>query len=160
MLTIIYIHYRYGVQTVPTTWIGLEKWIQEVWREKEHMLNNIYKEGKKFPALNFRQHKPQITLPFQYLSICAFCSFIYLSIKFLFFYPLLSPLTIFLWAWVVYATLVMVVISKYTTGLQEIEILLEKGEMANAMWKCINPWINPWAPGGPRGNKTPATKKD
>ena len=148
------------MQTVPTTWIGLEKSIQEVWREKEHMLNNIYKEGKKFPALNFRQHKPQITLPFQYLSICAFCSFIYLSIKFLFFYPLLSPLTIFLWAWVVYATLVMVVISKYTTGLQEIEILLEKGEMANAMWKCINPWINPWASGGPRGNKTPATKKD
>jgi hypothetical protein len=118
------------------------------------MLNNIYKEGKKFPALNFRQKKPQVTLPVQYLSICAFCSFIYWSITSLFCCPLLSPMTIFLWAWIVLATLAMVVVSKYTSGLQEIEILLEKGEMANTMWKSINPWVNPWAP------KTPATKKD
>ena len=149
-----YIKYRYGVQTVPTTWIGLEKWIQEVWREKEHMLNNIYKEGKKFPALNFRQHKPQVSLPLQYLSICAFCSFVYMSIKILFFFPMLSPLTLLLWAWIVYSTLAMVIISKYTPGIQEIEILLEKGEIGKAMWEFINPWVNPWAP---RQNSTPAT---
>ena len=128
---------RYGVQTVPTTWIGLEKWLQEVWREKDHMLNNIYKEGKKFPALNFRQHRPQIILPLQYLSLLAFFAFIYFSTKVIFFSPLFSSMTIILWVWIAVSSLAMVVISRYTNGVQEIEILLEKREFLRTMWKSM-----------------------
>ena len=124
------------MQTVPTTWIGLEKWIQEVWREKDHMLSNVYNEGKKFPALNFRQHKPQLIIPLQYLSLFAFCSFIYWSMKSLFLSPFSSPLTFFLWGWIVCVTLSMLMISKYTPGMQEIEILLEKGTLLKTIWTC------------------------
>ena len=128
---------RYGVQTVPTTWIGLEKWIQEVWREKDHMLNNIYKEGKKFPALNFRQHRPQIILPLQYLSLMAFFAFIYFCTKLVFFSSLFSSITMILWIWIIVSSLAMVVISRYTNGVQEMEMLLEKGVFLKTMWKCF-----------------------
>ena len=133
----MFIQYRYGVQTVPTTWIGLEKWIQEVWREKDHMLNNIYNEGLKFPALNFRQKKPQLIYPIQYLSVFAFCSFVYWSVKSLFFNHLFSSLTIILWTWIIFTTLAMGIVSKYTPGIQEIEILLEKGELLKTIWTCF-----------------------
>ena len=117
--------------------IGLEKWIQEVWREKDHMLNNIYKEGKKFPALNFRQHRPQIILPLQYLSVLAFFAFIYFSTKVLFFSSLSSLMTIVLWGWILVSSLALVIISRYTNGVQEIEMLLEKGLFLKTMWKSL-----------------------
>ena len=128
-----FLEFRYGVQTVPTTWIGLEKWIQEVWREKDYMLNNVYNDGKKFPALNFRQHKPQLIFSLQYLSLVAFGSFIYWSLQNLFFTSL-SPTTIFLWLWILVSTIFMVFISQYTPGLQEIEILLEKRQLLKTIW--------------------------
>ena len=109
------------------------------------MLNNIYNEGLKFPALNFRQKKPQLIFPIQYLSVFAFCSFIYCCVKALFFSNLFSSFTIILWVWVIFTTLTMLIVSKYTPGIQEIEILLEKGELLKTVWtwfkyrgKCTN----------------------
>ena len=101
------------------------------------MLNNIYKEGKKFPALNFRQHRPQIILPLQYLSLMAFFAFIYFCTKLVFFSSLFSSITMILWIWIVASSLAMVVISRYTNGVQEMEMLLEKGVFLKTMWKCF-----------------------
>ena len=108
-----------------------------MWREKDHMLNNIYKEGKKFPALNFRQHRHQIILPLQYLSVLAFFAFIYFSTKTLFFSSFYFPITIILWVWIVVSSLALVMISRYTNGVQEIELLLEKGLFLKTMWKSL-----------------------
>ena len=57
--------FRHSVQTVPTTWIGLEKWLQEVWREKDALPENVYDRQLKLPALTSRQHLPQPILPIQ-----------------------------------------------------------------------------------------------
>ena len=100
------------------------------------MLNNIYKEGKKFPALNFRQHRPQIILPLQYLSLMAFFAFIYFGTKVVFFSSF-STMTIILWIWIFVSSLAMAVISRYTNGVQEIEMLLEKGLFLKMMWKSL-----------------------
>ena len=97
------------------------------------MLNNVYNDGKKFPALNFRQHKPQLIFSLQYLSLVAFGSFIYWSLQTLFFASM-SPMTIFLWLWILVTTIFMVFISQYTPGLQEIEILLEKRQLLKTIW--------------------------
>ena len=97
------------------------------------MLSNLYNEGLKFPALNFRQQKPQMIFPLQYLSIFAFCSFIYWSVKSLFFGHLFSLCKIMLWSWIIFTTLGMVILSRYTKGIQDIEMLMEK----RILWKTI-----------------------
>jgi hypothetical protein len=58
---VFFLFSRYGPKSIPTTFIGLEKWLQELWREKDQLLENVYKEGIRFPA-NSRSVKTLILM--------------------------------------------------------------------------------------------------
>lgn len=45
---------RYAAGQVPTTFVGLERWIQELWRDKEARLDQFYKDRVQF------QHHSQL----------------------------------------------------------------------------------------------------
>lgn len=50
---------RHAVGQVPTTYVGLEKWIQELWRDKEARLRQFYVDGVQFPPHNQQQSLPR-----------------------------------------------------------------------------------------------------
>lgn len=126
MGTLDYFHIsRFGLKNIPNTFIGLEKWLQELWREKDQLLDNVYNEGLRFPATSSRQILPQPALPLQYVAIFAWFSFLYFVFSSLF---SLTWLAAYMWLWIVAVSCVMAAVSEYTDGVQEIEILLEKGE--------------------------------
>ena len=108
------------MQSIPTTWIGLEKWLQELWRSKDQLLENVYEKRWKFPALNSRQHLPQPVLPTQYLSLVAFLAFIWWSLQ-----QTLLTFQLNVWLWILASSGLMVAVSRYTKGLQDIEVALE-----------------------------------
>lgn len=82
-------HSRYPSQSVPTTIVGLEKWLQELWREKEQMLEKFHcgtdcePASKSFQATmpgsndSRCRARPQQVLPLQMLSLVAWTYFIY-----------------------------------------------------------------------------------
>ena len=37
------VYCRYADSALPTTFIGLEKWLQELWRDKDQLLETVYK---------------------------------------------------------------------------------------------------------------------
>ena len=39
---------------MPTTVVGLEKWLQELWRDKEQALDALYKQGIAQQAARYR----------------------------------------------------------------------------------------------------------
>ena len=56
---------RYAASQVPTTFVGLERWIQEVWRDKEARLNKFYTDRMEFPVHNQQQSLPSRTKTLQ-----------------------------------------------------------------------------------------------
>ena len=124
---------RHGVQSIPTTWIGLEKWLQEVWRDKDNMLDNVYDKKLKFPAHNSRQHLPVPLLPIQLVSLAAFVAFIVDALL-----HLASPLAYWwLWVWVIVTGAFMAAVSKYTRGIQHFEAVLETHGVLGTVKKLI-----------------------
>jgi len=107
---------RHSAQSLPTTFIGLEKWLQELWREKDVFLQNFYKEGVRTSS------RPQLVFPLQYLSLVAWLAF---TLKML--QMLLTSWCPCHWLWITSVSVFMALISKYTNGLQEIEADLENG---------------------------------
>ena len=45
---------------MPTTVVGLEKWLQELWRDKEQALDALYKQGIAQQAARYRIHNNDI----------------------------------------------------------------------------------------------------
>ena len=53
------------------------------------------------------------------------------------FSSLSSLITIVLWGWILVSSLALVIISRYTNGVQEIEMLLENGNVSK--WQSFSP---------------------
>ena len=124
---------RHGVQSIPSTWIGLEKWLQTVWRDKDTMLDNVYDKKLKFPAHNSRQHLRVPLLPIPLVSLAAFVAFIVDALL-----HLASPLAYWwLWAWVMVTGAFMAAVSKYTRGIQHFEAVSEAHELLGAVKKLL-----------------------
>ena len=122
---------RYSSQDVPTTLVGLEKWLQELWREKEAALANFYLEGQQpFLAAQAGQWLPRRALPLQYLSLAAWLFFL----RWAMFDFLLSWSGL---AWVALVSGSMFLVSKYTPGLQEAEVGLKRHGLVSGLWKLL-----------------------
>ena len=121
---------RHSLQTLPKTLIGLEKWIQEVWTEKEKLLESFHHpekamslaepygvdvstmSSKGFPEMYYGQSQSQLVLPASYLSLAAWSYFTWRGL-----WALLS-FGAFIWVFLVSA--LMYLISEKTNGLQSI----------------------------------------
>ena len=113
---------RHPISTLPTTYIGLEKWLQELWREKDQILDNFYTEKIRMPMSSNRQGLPQTIWPLQYVSLFSWFAFI---LKML--HTLLLTWAPWHWLWIIMTSIFMTLISKYTDGLQMIETQLDNG---------------------------------
>lgn len=98
----------------------MEKWLQELWRDKDQLLDKVYTERVRMPVTSSRQNGPQMTLPLQYLSLLAWLAFILKILQILF--TTWSP---FHWLWIICSSTVMALVSNYTNGLQELEAKLD-----------------------------------
>jgi hypothetical protein len=56
---------RHAVGHIPTTYVGLEKWVQQLWRDKEARLHQFYVDGVHFPPKNSQQALPRPTKTLQ-----------------------------------------------------------------------------------------------
>ena len=120
---------RHSAQSLPTTFIGLEKWLQELWREKDVFLQNFYGEERG------NRGRPQPVFPLQYVSLAAWLA---LTLKIL--QMLLTSWCPFHWLWIFSVSVFMALISKYTNGLQEIEADLESGALG--FKTIVNVFVN------------------
>ncbi|TRY78941.1 hypothetical protein TCAL_05003 [Tigriopus californicus] len=120
---------RYKPNDLPTTLLGLDKWLQERWNEKEQLLEKLYEQRLSFPAYSSQQTMPQPVLPFQYLTLIAWLVFLYQCV--FHWIPSFWGFT-----WIVLSSALMVVISRFTYGMQEIEIQLEKHGLFGMLYQC------------------------
>jgi hypothetical protein len=125
---------RHALKNIPTTFIGLEKWLQELWRDKDQLLDNVYKEGIRFPASSSRQLQSQRILPLQYVTLFAWFFFIIFILSRLL---SLSWTAFYMWTWIVLVSGAMALISNHSEGLQDIEILLDQKEFWPKVWKFL-----------------------
>jgi len=123
---------RYGDSALPTTFIGLEKWLQELWRDKDQLLETVYKERVRMPLSSARQNGPQKTIPLQYVSLVAWGC---LTLKIL--QILLTTWSPFHWLWIVFFSTFQSLISYYTNGLQDIEAALDKELTASQFYTAF-----------------------
>ena len=133
--------FRHPVQSLPTTFIGLEKWLQECWREKDQMLEHVYKERVRMPVTSSRQNGPMKTLPMQYVSLVAWLTF---TLKML--QTLLTTWSPFHWLWIISVSAVMTSISKWTNGLQEIEVALDNGVSFSQIFTSLKSLVTTKSP--------------
>ncbi|CAB4056049.1 LCLAT1 [Lepeophtheirus salmonis] len=89
---------RHPCKSIPTTLIGLEKWLLELWREKENGINHLHLS-----------------------SLMAWALFFYITFSWIFSHPFYATIYLSL------STLAIVLLSKYTPGIQELELKLHNG---------------------------------
>jgi len=104
---------------MPTTVVGLEKWLQERWADKEKALEAFYTEGHSLSASSSLPQDVRPVLPLQYFSLAAWTAFLWHSSCTLF-------LSLSGWIWMICIGGLMAFVSSKTAGWQEIEITLEK----------------------------------
>ena len=109
---------RHPASSLPTTYIGLEKWLQELWREKDSLLETVYKEEK----IKMPHSKSQLILPLQYVSLAAWLTFTFKMLLIL-----LTTWAPFHWLWIIAVSSFMALVSHKTAGLQELEVSLDDG---------------------------------
>eukprot|EP00090_Calanus_glacialis_P000224 TRINITY_DN10149_c0_g1_i1.p1 TRINITY_DN10149_c0_g1~~TRINITY_DN10149_c0_g1_i1.p1 ORF type:complete len:398 (-),score=86.22 TRINITY_DN10149_c0_g1_i1:165-1358(-) len=114
---------RHPVSSLPSTYIGMEKWLEERWRDKELALNSFYTKNTNFPALSHSQLHPRPITVLQPLCLAGFSLFLAWSLQLLF----TSWLALI---WVVFVTLVIVGLENWAGGIQEMEIRLEHEDLA------------------------------
>ena len=131
-LNILFLIFRHTANSLPTTYIGLEKWLQELWREKDQLLENVYKERIRMPVSSSRQNGPMRTVPMQYISLFAWLTFVFKILQ-----TLLTTWSPFHWIWIIFISAVMAFISKYTNGLQEIEVTLDQGVNFSQIFNAV-----------------------
>jgi len=105
---------RYPLPQVPTTFVGLEKWLQELWQQKEGLLTK-FKETKEFPCVRPEQRLPRPSTTLQPMCVLAWLSYMYWSI-----WLLCTSLTTILWFFSICALFVYA--DKYTRGVQRMEL--------------------------------------
>ena len=116
------ISFRHPANTLPTTYIGLEKWLQELWRDKDQLLETVYKDRQRMPVSSARQQGPRPVFALQYVSLAAWLTFILKILQ-----TLLLSWSPWHWTWILFTSVFMGLISQYTPGIQEIEVALDNG---------------------------------
>lgn len=120
------IHFvRHPLTTIPSTYVGLEKWLEERWRDKEFALDSFYSKNTSFPALSHSQLQPRPVTVLQPLCLAGCGVFLAWSLHLLF----TSWLAM---AWVVLITLVMLALEGWAGGIQEMEIRMENDNRKGA----------------------------
>lgn len=105
---------RYPLPQVPTTYVGLEKWVQELWREKEALLTR-FQETKRFVPGSREQQLPRKPTTLQPLCLLAWFTFMYWSLT-----TILTSLSSLLWCAIVIS--LFVYSENYTPGIQKLEM--------------------------------------
>jgi lysocardiolipin and lysophospholipid acyltransferase len=105
---------RHPLPQVPTTYVGLEKWIQELWFQKESQLAK-FSESKEFMPLTREQRLPRSTTTLQPLCVLAWLTFMYWSL-----HALLTSVTSIIWFIIISA--LFHYSENYTPGFQKLEL--------------------------------------
>eukprot|EP00088_Acartia_fossae_P035376 TRINITY_DN3643_c0_g1_i2.p1 TRINITY_DN3643_c0_g1~~TRINITY_DN3643_c0_g1_i2.p1 ORF type:complete len:397 (-),score=76.46 TRINITY_DN3643_c0_g1_i2:309-1499(-) len=105
---------RYPLQQVPTTFVGLEKWVQELWVSKEALLTR-FQETKEFLPVNREQRLPRKATTLQPLCLVAWLLFTYWSLISIF-----TSLASLLW--IVIVSALFYYSENYTPGIQKLEL--------------------------------------
>lgn len=109
---------RHPLSSLPTTMVGLEKWLDECWRKKEKLLTTFYSSGAQFPC-----QTPDQIQPCSLSLLQPLCLVVCLS---LLVWGLVSLMTnIWLWVWVALVTIVILVLEKREGGVQQLEMDME-----------------------------------
>eukprot|EP00096_Caligus_rogercresseyi_P003892 TRINITY_DN1771_c1_g1_i1.p1 TRINITY_DN1771_c1_g1~~TRINITY_DN1771_c1_g1_i1.p1 ORF type:complete len:392 (+),score=100.38 TRINITY_DN1771_c1_g1_i1:76-1251(+) len=115
----VYMHVkRHPCKSIPTTLIGLEKWLLELWREKEKYLEGFYSK-KDDDALPLNPFSLKIN-HLHVSSLFAWAFFFYL----IFSWMMSNPGSAFIYLFL--STAFIVSISKYTPGIQELELKIHE----------------------------------
>jgi hypothetical protein len=94
------------VRKVPTTILGIERWLQELWRDKDQLLERFHREGLPLSAAT-AINRP--VLPLQILSLISWSFFMYWGLSSLL-------LSIGGFAWMAFVCASMVCLSKRSGG--------------------------------------------
>ena len=105
------------------------------------MLEHVYKERVRMPVTSSRQNGPMKTLPMQYVSLVAWLTF---TLKML--QTLLTTWSPFHWLWIISVSAVMTSISKWTNGLQEIEVALDNGVSFSQIFTSLKSLVTTKSP--------------
>jgi len=105
---------RHPLPQVPTTFVGLEKWIQELWQQKETQLQK-FRETQEFMPLTLEQRLPRTSTTLQPLCVMAWLTFMYWSLT-----TLLTSLYAALWFIIISA--IFYYSENYTPGIQKLEL--------------------------------------
>uniref|UniRef100_A0A0K2SVC8 Lysocardiolipin acyltransferase 1like [Bombus impatiens] n=1 Tax=Lepeophtheirus salmonis TaxID=72036 RepID=A0A0K2SVC8_LEPSM len=111
---------RHPCKSIPTTLIGLEKWLLELWREKEKYLEIFYTTSKTENMNKSSSFKSGIN-HLHLSSLMAWALFFYITFSWIFSHPFYATIYLSL------STLAIVLLSKYTPGIQELELKLHNG---------------------------------
>ena len=107
---------RHPLTSLPNTFIGLEKWLEERWRDKEVALEHFYTNPAfTFPSLTSSQLRARPLTLLQPLCL-VFCGLLFLRL-------LLLSLTSWLaLAWITLATGLTLALETKLGGLQQLEM--------------------------------------
>ena len=112
---------RHPVQRLPSTYIGLEKWLEETWRNKEAALEQFYDNPTQF---NFPSLSPQQLLPRQMTLLQPLC-LLFCTLFFL--YLLITVFTnIFAILWVIIVSVGIWCLENKLGGIQQLEMKWRK----------------------------------
>jgi len=116
---------RHPRSSLPSTFVGMEKWLEERWRIKEASLSSFYSKGMDFPSRGQFQLLPRPSTVLQPLCITG-CSIFLIWICWL--------LMTSWWAllWVFSATFAIIIMESVMGGVQEMEMKLEQDERSTA----------------------------
>ena len=111
------IHFvRHPLGSLPTTYIGLEKWLEERWRDKEAALEHFYTNPAfNFPSLTSAQLSPRPLTLLQPLCL-VFCLLLFLR------FLLLSLTSWLAVAWIILSTSLTLGLETKLGGLQQLEM--------------------------------------
>jgi len=116
----VHIHIvRYPLNKVPTTYVGLEKWMEELWREKEKLLDHFH-QTKEFIPISQDQRIPCRIKTLQPMCLLVWSLFLAWAV-----YSIIFTTWAKIFVFVVSAT--FTISEGYTRGIQELEINLESG---------------------------------
>lgn len=116
---IYYFHFRYPISELPASEAGLKEWLNDLWQQKEHKLNDFYTQCTFIPGLTTTDnHKPKHRQPI--------CNALLLA---LIFWSALIMCTLYavcvstyVQIWCVFHCILFAIISATTEGIQQLEV--------------------------------------